>query len=188
MAAQVHGASGFIDRTAKAVHDEADVPGLFVFQNVERRPFGVAGVDDEGFSNDLRGADVLAEALALPVQGFLAPVEIQSRLAHGLELRVHRDAGDFLFVGLAVVGVFRVHGPGAEEKARMRLDDFDRLREVFVVAGDDHGARHAARAHAGDDVLPVFVEGRVVEVGVRVKKNHALRTLRSNSTRRRPAQ
>ena len=187
MAAQVDRPSGFLDRTAKAVHDEADVAGLFIFQNVERRAFGVAGVNDEGFADALGCADVPAEALSLPVQGFLAPVEVEPRLSHGLELRVRGRAGDFFFVRFAVVGIFRVHGPGAEEKARMRLDDFDRLREVFVAAGDDHGARHAARAHAGDDVLPVFVEGRVVEVGVRIKKNHQ-RTFRSNSARRRPAQ
>ena len=160
---------------------------MFGLENVEGRAFGVAGVDDEGLFRDSGRTDVFAEAFALPVQGFLAPVKVQSRLAHGLELRVRGDAGDLFFACFAVVGVFRVHGPGAEEKARVRLDDFDRLRKVFVVAGDDHGARHAARAHAGDDVLPVFVEGRVVQVGVRIKENHC-ESFRSNSARRRPAQ
>jgi len=40
------------------------------------------------------------------------------------------------------------------------------LRELVVLAGDDHGGRHARRLHARDDLVAVLVEGVAVEMAV----------------------
>ena len=76
------------------------------------------------------------------------------------------DFGDFVDVGLALVGKFRVKRPGAEKKAGVGGDERFHLAELVVLAADDESGCHAGRLHAADDGVAVFVEGAAVEVAV----------------------
>ena len=51
--------------------------GIFAFENVERRGFSITGMDDKRFLSAACSFNVTAKAIALPVQGFLAPIKIE---------------------------------------------------------------------------------------------------------------
>ncbi len=166
MAARVHDGERCVRVAAEAVHHEADVARMHVAEDFEGLALAVARVDDEGLADGLRGLDVAAKTCALPVKRLLAPVEVEPRLAHGGEPRARTDLGDPLDGGLGLVGKFGMKRPGAEEPARMLREERLELRELVVLAGDDHGGRHARRLHARDDLVAVLVEGVAVEMAV----------------------
>ena len=81
MSARVDNALSGFKCSAEAVHYKADFAGIFAFENFERCGFCIAGMDDKRFLRAACSFNVPAKTIALPVQGFLAPIKIEPGFA-----------------------------------------------------------------------------------------------------------
>ena len=69
----------------------ADFPRAFLVHDAQRIFRGRARMDDERLAAAFRGADVRAEALALPLEIAFQPVIVEPGLADADDLRVRRE-------------------------------------------------------------------------------------------------
>ena len=125
-------------------------------------------MNDEGFPGLSCSRDVASESVPLPVKGLLAPVEVKPRFADRHHAGFIRALSDFIDVGLSQFRVFRMDGPGAEEKPRVRVENRAQGLDVAVFAADRDARDHAGILHSLNRGLSVFVKGLVRQVAVRV--------------------
>ena len=135
---------------------------------------GVPVVDDGGEIQLLRQGELGVEHLpgeGPPLGGF-HPVIVQADLPHRHHLFVGAQGLDPVRVGqghpLQILRV--VAGGGVEEGVALRQGD-GLLRRLQIAAGADHQG-HPPLRQRGEQLIPVWIEGVVIVVGVGVK-NHS---------------
>ena len=164
-----HGGFGHGQRFGEAVHDAGHATGvragaLFLHQ-ADRVVAGGARVDDQGLAGFARGANVDAEALALPFQVAFETVIVQAGFADGDDLRVVGQLDQLLHGRLRRVFIVGVDADRGEDVG-MLLCQGEHLREVRQVDRHAQRVRHLVLGHLGQDFGHAGCQFREIDVAM----------------------
>src|SRR6185437_12651924 len=160
-----------VPRLGEAVHDAAHLLRAFLAQDGDGVLRGGAGVDHERLAALARGADVGAEALALPLEVALHAVVVEPGLADRDHLRVLRHADQLPDVGLPAIAALVGMHPGGAPDVRQRARHLEHGRKRLERGADGERVRDAASGHALDDGRKVRAQLGEVEVAMGIDQH-----------------
>jgi len=162
MEVEVQAALGLRPVPGEAMHHPADFFRTLLLEDLRSIVEGLAGVDDQRQTHSLGGADVTAEALALPVQIALAAVVVQTRLADGHDLGMRCHVHQLVLAGIMALVLIGMHAD-ARRDLGMGLHQGEHLGILLHVDGHAQHVAHAQLAGMIQGLVQAAVEGLEVE-------------------------